>query len=90
MSLKAPNSAWRFPNGDYVFRSDDSQINPSSPEGIQIQAIWDYQNVLAKQTQEQQIHFAWVTYPNDPVSRANWLKSNGLDPSAPDPFPSQK
>jgi len=47
--LKNPNPAWKFPNGDYVFHggNDESQIDPSSPEGKQIQALWDYQaNVL--------------------------------------------
>jgi hypothetical protein len=86
-SIKNPNSGWKFNNGDYVFHKDGSQIDPSSPEGKQIQTIWDFQDNVMKIDENHRIHFAWVTYPNDTTSRQALLTSWGIDPEALDPGP---
>lgn len=85
--IKNPFPGWKFRNGDMVFRQDGSQINPSEPEGKIIQRLWDFQGDFVKINKKQSVHFAWVTYPNDPTSRRNLLTSWGLDPDASDPGP---
>lgn len=79
------NQAWKFPNGVFIFHADGSQVNPTSDEGVGIQAIFNEQHKGVIANILQKIRFAWTTFPREPTKRAQFLQHFGIDPNSPAP-----
>lgn len=69
----------KFPNGVYIFHADGKQIDPNSPEGQTIVAIFHAQDEVRKQNVAQKLKWIKTTFPRDPVKQKQYMKIFGLE-----------
>ena len=72
------NENLKFPNGNYIFKEDGTQIDPNSEEGDLIKHILEAQKEAREGNRTQKMRWILSTFPRNKEKQEEFKKKFGL------------